>query len=232
VVVDGEAGAVLCSVETGLAASSVFAALTPDARARLAAAGRLALLRPGEVLFARGDVADALFVVLEGKVEARTRFVDGSEIRVAVAAVGELIGEMAALDGLERSAEVAAVQRSRLWRIPRGAMIDILIAEPEAAVALVIELARRLRNTNQALYAATHLDLGGRLARLLTMEAGKGTLVAITQTELARRLTASREKVNRKLHAFASEGLVALSRSGVHLRDREGLERLWRDGTV
>lgn len=223
---------ILRSVEAGLAASKVFAALGPGALGRLAGAGRMVLLQPGEVLFGRGDPADALFVVLEGEVEARTRFTDGREVRVAVAAAGDLIGEMAALDGLGRSAEVAAVRRSRLWRIPRGAMIEVFTGEPEAAVALVVELARRLRNTNQDLYAATNLDLGGRLARLLATEAGQGMVVALTQTELARRLTASREKVNRKLHAFAAEGLVALSRSGIHLRDRDGLDRLWRDGTI
>jgi DNA-binding transcriptional regulator LsrR (DeoR family) len=51
-------------------------------------------------------------------------------------------------------------------------------------------------------------------------------LVALTQTEIARRIGASREKVNRKLHEWVSEGWVAISRSGVRLLQRRELTAL------
>jgi CRP-like cAMP-binding protein len=74
-------------------------------------------------------------------------------------------GEFAALDGGARSADMAATRRSRLWRIPRSALLDTLEAEPRAAVALLVELTGRLRRTNAALEDRATLDLGGRLAR-------------------------------------------------------------------
>jgi DNA-binding transcriptional regulator LsrR (DeoR family) len=61
------------------------------------------------------------------------------------------------------------------------------------------------------------------LAQLLLTVAAEKTLVPLTQTEMARRLGASREKINRKLNAWAREGWVALGASGVRLLDRSAL---------
>ena len=70
------------------------------------------------------------------------------------------------------------------------------------------------------------LDLGGRLAQRLLDEAGDGSTVTITQTELARRIGASREKVNRKLHEWEDEGWVTIGRSGIKLTQRKELHAL------
>jgi CRP-like cAMP-binding protein len=133
---------------------------------------------------------------------------------------------MAALDGGARSADMAATRRCRLWRIPRQALIEAFETEPKSAVALVAELSGRLRAANAALEASAVLDLGGRLARLLIQEKGARGLIPLTQTELARRLGASREKVNRKLHAWAGDGWVELTPSGVRLVETDALAAL------
>jgi CRP/FNR family transcriptional regulator, cyclic AMP receptor protein len=121
---------------------------------------------------------------------------------------------------------MAAARRSRLWRIPRAPLVAALAAEPGAAVALVAELARRLRAANTALEASRVLDLGGRLAQFLLASAGAHALVPLTQTEIARRLGVSREKVNRKLNAWARSGWVALGQAGVRVLEREALAGL------
>src|SRR5205085_4328448 len=139
-------------------------------------------------------------------VEVRSVMADGQQVRIAVLAAGELAGEMSMLDGEPRSADMIATRRTRLLRLSRAAFVEAVEAEPAAAIALLRDLSLRLRATDRSLEAVQARDLGGRLAGLLLAEAGEGALVSVTQTELARRLGASREKVNRKLHAWGASG--------------------------
>jgi CRP-like cAMP-binding protein len=214
------------AVVSALGASEVLHHLSPRARERLAAAGSPVGLAAGGLLCRAGDPGDAVFVVLEGRIEARMISAGGREMRLVGLGPGQTVGEMAALDGGRRSTDVVAATRSRLWRIPRAALLQAIEAEPKVAVALIVELSRRLRAANTSLEAEILLDLGGRLARLLlTEQSGRG-LVALTQTEMARRLVASREKVNRKLHEWVRQGWVEIATVGVRLKAPERLSSL------
>ncbi|MGE3302285.1 MAG: Crp/Fnr family transcriptional regulator [Hyphomonadaceae bacterium] len=216
----------LRGAEAALAKSALFAALSAARREKLAGEGAVVQLQPGAQLFAKGAPGDALYVVLEGEIEVSVATEGGRSVRMAALAPGALIGEMAVLDGGVRSADATAVRRTRLLRIARQAALDALTAEPAALLAIVAEMSRRLREADGALEDAALLDLGGRLARLLLSEAGDGEIVALAQTELARRIGASREKVNRKLQQWKGEGWVSLGRAGVRLVSKERLEGL------
>jgi CRP-like cAMP-binding protein len=209
-----------------LASSPIFGVLPQGALDQLARSGHLVALERGAVLFVRGEDGDAAFVVLEGELEVRTVGRDGKELRIAVHPEGGLIGEMAALDGAKRSADVVAARRCRLWRVPRAALLETLRGHPEAALALLAELAARLRAANAALERASRRDLEAQLAFLLLSERNRAGAVALTQTEMARRIGFSREKVNRRLHAWAAEGVVAIERHGVLVRAPERLAAL------
>lgn len=216
----------LAPVVAALAASEVLHHLSPAGRERLAASGSPVSLTAGALLCRTGDPGDAVFVVLEGQIEARMISAGGREMRLVGLGPGQTVGEMAALDGGRRSTDVVAATRSRLWRIPRAALLQVIEAEPKVAVALIVELSHRLRAANNALEAEILLDLGGRLARLLlTEQSGRG-LVSLTQTEMARRLVASREKVNRKLHEWVRQGWVEIAAVGVRLKAPERLRAL------
>lgn len=210
-------------VEAALAKAELMAALTEAARARLAKQGAPCTIEPGKLLFARGDKGDAIYVLLEGEVEVRISNEAGRDVRIASLKPYALIGEMAVLDGGARSADIAAIRRSRFLRISRDQAIAALESEPKALLRLVAEMSRRLRAADAALEDARLLDLGGRLATRLLDEAGDGSTITLTQTEIARRIGASREKVNRKLHEWADEGWVSLGRSGIKIVDRDEL---------
>jgi CRP-like cAMP-binding protein len=210
-------------VHSAIAGSPILSLLSAASRERLVGAGSALSLERGGVLCQRGDPGDAIFVVLEGEIEIQTSSAEGREVRYASFGPSSVVGEMAALDGGLRSTDMVAARRSRLWRLPREPLIEALRADPAASVALVAELARRLRAANAELEGVRTLDLGGRLAQLLLGSAADKALVPLTQTEIARRLSASREKVNRKLNAWARQGWVALGAAGVRLVDKEAL---------
>jgi CRP-like cAMP-binding protein len=214
------------TIQAALARAELLAPLSEDARKRLAASGHIVSVEPGALLFSKGDAGDGLYVLIEGEVEIRAGSEGGRDVRLAALKAPALLGEMAVLDGGERSADVVALRRAKLLRISRAAALAALESEPKALLALLAEMSRRLRAADAALEDAALLDLGGRLAQRLLEEAGSGAMVTLTQTELARRIGASREKVNRKLHEWNEEGFVELSRSGVKLKDKARLEAL------
>jgi CRP/FNR family transcriptional regulator, cyclic AMP receptor protein len=214
------------ALDAAMMASPILAQLSPRTRQSVAASGAMISLEPGALLCQQGDSGDAIFIVLEGEIEVRTNSLDGVQVRFASFGHAKVIGEMAALDGGVRSADMVAVRRSTLWRIPRSTLIDALHADPVAAVALIVELAGRLRAANAAMEAIRTLDLGGRLARLLLESLGQRSVVSLTQTEIARRLGASREKVNRKLNIWARRGWVELDASGVRVLEPRSLAEL------
>lgn len=212
-------------VAAALQAGGVLSALSGDACVRLARTGRPVDLARGAVLSQAGDPGDAMFIILEGELEVRTVSPGGREVRLVALGPGAVAGEMAALDGGLRSADMVASRRTRLWRIPRQALLEMLHTEPEVALALLSELSARLRRTNSDLEIRATEDLGGRLARLLAQEQGSHGLVALSQSELARRLGASREKVNRKLREWVAERVVEVTPSGIRILSAEALER-------
>lgn len=216
----------LHNVEAALAKAELMAALSDATRARLAKQGVPCTVDPGKLLFAKGDKGDALYVLLEGEVEVRTSTEAGKDVRLASLKPPAVIGEMAVLDGGVRSADICAIRRSRFLRIHRDQALSALESEPRALLKLVAELSRRLRHADSALEDAHTLDLGGRLALRLLEEAGDGTAVTLTQTEIARRIGASREKVNRKLHEWVDEGWISMGRAGIKLMSRDRLKAL------
>jgi CRP/FNR family cyclic AMP-dependent transcriptional regulator len=213
---------ILSGAEAALAKSELMAALTDATRARLARQGAPCTVEPGNLLFAKGDKGDALYLLLEGEVEVRTSTEAGKDVRLASLMPYAVIGEMAVLDGGQRSADICALRR--FLRIHRDQALAALESEPQALLKLLAEMSRRLRNADTQLEDAHTLDLGGRLAQRLLEEAGDGASITLTQTEIARRIGASREKVNRKLHEWVDEGWIAMGRSGIKLVARDKLQ--------
>ena len=214
-------------IVAALARGEVLRLFSADALRRLARAGQPVDLDPGGLLCQAGDPGDAVFVILDGEVEIRLLSPAGREVRLIALGPGALAGEMAVLDGGARSADMVASRRTHLWRLPRQALLDALEAEPQALLPLVAELSRRLRAVNAALEARSTLDLAGRLAGLMMAEQTGRGLVPLSQSELARRLGASREKVNRKVREWSDSGWVENTPAGLRILGEARLRSLF-----
>jgi predicted acylesterase/phospholipase RssA/CRP-like cAMP-binding protein len=102
-------------------------------------------LAAGEHLFAEGDPADAAYVVLSGRLRAVRQGPDGRFEPVAEMAAGELVGELALLDGEARAADVLAVRDSALGRLPRAVFDRLVDEQPAAMLAITRRLVARTR---------------------------------------------------------------------------------------
>src|ERR1017187_5039859 len=89
----------------------------------------------------KGDHGDALFMVLEGEVRARS-MIDGQESTLATLGVGECFGELAILDHGPRSADVIANQPTVLIKVSAGALKKMFTEAPALAAPFMFALAR------------------------------------------------------------------------------------------
>ena len=198
------------TVTTLLSATELFEDLDPETVERLSTEATEHTLRRGDVLFAEGDEAAALFVVSSGRIAIANKSVDGRESVVALMERGDLFGEMSLFDGLGRSAEARALEQSVVVSIPFGPIRDVYEKRPEQLWRVVRLLAGRIRNMDEALADAVFLDVTGRTAKRLLELAGANDefVLPITQEELAGMVGASRERVNKAIAAFIKLGWI------------------------
>jgi flavin reductase (DIM6/NTAB) family NADH-FMN oxidoreductase RutF len=125
-----------------LRGAPVFSLLPENVLRQILATGNERSYDDGESIVRAGEAGDELFVVLEGSVRVER---DGRLVRALSA--GELFGEIAVLDGGDRTADVVAVGDVRCLAVPREIVRNAIEAEPGAAWELLGVLARRLRES-------------------------------------------------------------------------------------
>ena len=204
----------------------LFNGLDQDELRRLAGIGRDVALPAGGVLFDQGDESDGLYVVTAGIVRVYLTTEDGREATVFLSEEGEVIGEMALLDGLPRSAGAAALTETKLVFIPRAPFLELLESSAKLARQIILTLCERLRSTNAQIDQAIFHDLRHRLLLLLNqiavihgrVEADMAVIeLDLTQGSIAQMLGASREAVNKQLRALAKEGRIAVEGHKIHI---------------
>lgn len=188
--------------------------------------------RRGEVIFHKEDPGQSLFIVESGSVRVYVPSPQGVDLTLAVMGPSDFFGDLSLLDGSPRSASASALTDSVLLSLERSDFTRLITSRPEAAMAVLTVVARRLRETDQMASDLAFLDVGSRLARkLLELAASHGVRrpdgvlldVSLTQEDLANMIGVTRESVNRNLGLLRRLGLVATAGRRLVIRDPEGL---------
>ncbi|WP_375001030.1 Crp/Fnr family transcriptional regulator [Aeromicrobium sp. CTD01-1L150] len=212
----------------------LFSGLDDDAAGALDASMSPVTLRRGEVLFNEGDDGNQLYVVIDGKIKLGRTSPDGRENLLAILGPGQMFGELSFFDPGPRSATATAVTDVDIKSLGHEALSPVLRAHPDVAMALLNQLAGRLRRTNEVVGDLVFSDVPGRVAKALLdlasrfgRKADDGVHVNhdLTQEELAQLVGASRETVNKALADFASRGWMRLEPRSVVIQDLERLQR-------
>ena len=203
----------------------LFVELDDEQLEHIAAAGSVESLQRGVVLFEEGDEPGEFYLVLSGRVAIAQESDDGRESLLAVLGPGELFGEMGFLDGYNRSAQARALEESTVLIVPYGQLRLLYENNPSALWSAVRLLARRLRAMDQALSDTVFLDVMGRTAkRLLEMAGDEDEFeMPLTQEELASMVGASRERVNKAIHAFVRLGWITHDHRHYKITNRKNL---------
>jgi len=185
----------------------------------LFAAAKPMRLAADEVLFLSGDPGDGCYRVEDGLLKVTMVSRSGAERILAFLGPGAIVGELAIVDGLPRSASVVAVRDASLSQLSRAAFEAFAETRPEVYKTLVRLLAERLRETDAVVAAGSFLPLRGRVACTLLelaedfgQDVGAGRIVIrqkIGQSDLAAMAGIARENVSRILNDWKRRKLVS-----------------------
>ena len=184
----------------------------------------------GSVVVSEGDEALAFYVILSGAAKVFTLTDEGKEIVLRILGPGDYFGELTLLDGGARSASVMAAETCELLIVPRAQFAECWTSFPQICRNLLHHLSSRVRQLTDELKRVASMDVYQRLATLLLeLATRQGDRLVVqhrfTQQELANRVCASREMVNRILQALVAGGYISIDQRRIVILKK--LPRRW-----
>ena len=199
---------------------------------RLVAIAQRRRFARNEVVFHRGDPAETLHLIVRGRFAARVETEVGDTVTVSVHGPGDAFGELALLD-LEqtRSTTVAALEPGGTYAVRRDDFTRLRHEYQSVNEVLIRLLAGRVRRTSElyveALFVPAETRVLRRLGELAVLYGGgaPGSVVPLSQGEIAGLAGTSRATVNRVLRAEVSRGTVQLHRGQTTVVDPAALAK-------
>jgi CRP/FNR family cyclic AMP-dependent transcriptional regulator len=208
-----------------------------DERQRAIVRSRATVRRfePGTVIIREGDLSRWVIVLTSGRVKVAATAPGGRQAVLAMRGPGDIVGEMAAVDGTPRSATVIAVDRiTALW-LPFDGFLQLLREHPAISEALLKSTTARLRYANVRRTEFADRPAAARVAALLVdlaerfgVPTREGVLIGlrIGQNDIAGLVSASREAVSRALRTLRTGGVISTGRQRIVIHRLEALRRL------
>ena len=215
-----------------LANCTLFGGLSAEQRDAIVALARIRTFNAGETIFAIGSPGDQMMALLSGSIRISVPSSEGKELLLAIIQPGEVFGELALLDGKERSADAVAETASMVAVLDRRDILSFFERNPSAWPKLVKVLCQRLRHTDQVFAEVALLELPVRLAKTMLRVAevdsapAQASKIQFSQRELANMVGGTRESVNKCLRNWQRTGLVRISEGSIVITDRRALENI------
>jgi CRP-like cAMP-binding protein len=214
----------------------LFAGLPAAELDELANAAHFVQLEAGQLLFVKDEPGHQLYVVSRGVIRISSNSLDGKETILNLLRAGQMFGEVAVLDGQDRTSNATAHEATELLVLERRDLMGFLERNPEAMRRMLVAVCARLRWISEALEDAHFLDLPRRLAKRILLLAqlfghrhssgGIRIAVQLSQQDLAELLVVTRESVNRQMRLWEADGILSLSGGYLLVTDIERLERI------
>ena len=182
------------------------------------------------IIVEQSDPVEVYFVV-SGKVQIVRFSHGGREVHYGDVEDGGHFGELAALDGLPRSANVIAVVDTEIASIPLQAFLELVSDHTDVAMRVMQRLAEIVRNADTRILDLSTLGAHNRvqaellrLAREAGIENNRAVIApAPKQAEIAGRVSVVRETVTRVLGDLARDGVVKREQGALHVLDADQL---------
>jgi CRP-like cAMP-binding protein len=215
--------------------ANLLSVVPEELAAKLFAHAKPVKLAADEVLFLAGDPGDGCYRLEQGLLKVSMIAASGAERILAIVGPGNIVGELSTIDGLTRSASVAALRDSELTFVSRSAFTAFAEQHPEVYRYLVTLLATRLRGVDSVLAAGSFLPLKGRVARALLdlaeafgQDVGQGRILIrqkLSQSDVAAMAGIARENVSRILNDWIRDKLISRLSGYYCLEDTAKLKR-------
>ena len=210
--------------------SPLFSCLGDKETDAMLAHASVARYAAGADIFAKGDPGNSMMAVLKGRVQISAPSADGRQMVLTIMHEGDVFGEIALLDGKERTADATAMTDSELLVVPRRPFLELLERRPDLGVGLLVVLCERLRRTNEQVEDLAFLDLETRIAKTLLRLANEEPTpnasrvgVKISQRALGELVGGSRESVNKHLQDWKRLGIIEIEKGSIVICDSDAL---------
>jgi CRP/FNR family transcriptional regulator, cyclic AMP receptor protein len=176
-----------------------------------------------EVVVDYEDLSTDVYFILSGEVRVLIRTAAGKEIILGEMRTGQFFGELAAIDGVKRSANVTALNRTALCIMPAPVFMEIVLSASAACERVLRLLTGRVRELNSRLAEHSIFDLKHRLyselLRLSQPRSGHAGQRVISPPPfhhvLAARIGCRREQITRELSTLTTEKLIEKNRGAL-----------------
>lgn len=188
-----------------------------------------------EEIFAKDLPGNSMMLVLRGNVRVSSISLNGKEIVLNIINEGEILGEIAVLDGGPRSGDAFAMTDCELLVLNRRDFTPYLEKHPEICLMLIKILCERLRRTSEQVEDLVFRHVKGRIAKALLQlsrrsgraQVSSGQLeLHLSQSELGNIVGSTRESVNKQLTEWEEQGIVAIAKELIIIRDAAKLEQM------
>lgn len=187
---------------------------------------------PDEVLVDFDDPSTDVYFICSGDVRVLIRTRSGKEVILGELKTGTMFGELAALDGVTRSANVTALTRGEVCVMTAPAFREIVFSSRPVAERVFRLLTGRVRELDARLMEQTVLDLRHRLySELLRLSIPRGNTTERVVTPppyhhvLASRIGCRREQVTREFTSMDQEALIERTRGALVLKRPDVLQQ-------
>ena len=202
----------------------IFTALSDSDLNRIASKMVSRDYEKGQMILLEESTGETFFIITSGTVKVTRLSDDGREVILALLGESDFFGEMSLLDGEGRSANIVANEDAEVMTLSRRDFLEYLETYPKIAIALLEELAVRLRKSDQQIESLSLSDseqrIGITLIRLAeeggTIKRGDVTVQNLPyQQDIANMAGTSRETVSRTLKLLEDKKLVKRNGSDI-----------------
>lgn len=205
--------------------SPFFSGLGEDELAEVASRVHERTFRRGEVILLEGEAPQAVYFIVHGQVRIYRLSPDGREQVLKRLGPGEAFNLVPVLNGGHNPSSAMAWTDVTVYAIERGYFVQIVRQHPAVAMAVLADLAARLRYMTALVEDLSLRTVGARLAKLLLTQAvgEEAAPRRMTQQEMAAQLGTVREVVGRALAELEREGLIRMERHRIVIVNRADL---------
>ena len=198
---------------------------------RIVKESKLVHYDPDEVIFNKGDSANAMMVIVKGVVRVSSPATGGDNVTFAKLTEGAVFGEIALIDGYERSANAEAVEATEILEVNRSSFTPILRESADLCIDLLKIVCNRIRHTNALLEGFSYLDLKHRLAkRLMYMSNSMSSSVTspnisirVSKEDLIAMMGVDRIAVENELTIWSELGFIKNDEGWITVNDSQKL---------
>lgn len=188
-------------------------------------------LERGDVIISEGDASKGLYFVVSGAVKVMRISPEGREQVLTVVGAYQTFNEVPAFDDGTCPATAVALEQSVVGLIPLDVVHRLLRQYPVISASILRAFAGRLRGLVTLVADLTHLDVTGRVAKVLLAyhDASGSQTLSLGQQDLASIVGSTREVVARSLRTLEEQGAISRHRRGLSIISSERLNDAMED---